>query len=159
MPRKVLFVTYHFPPSAASGTHRILGFTQFLPQFGWDAAVVAPPTTPSEPVDERLMESVSDKTAVHYVEYPSGRLHWPLRRVAGKAAWLPFAIRKATAIVRRDRPDVVVTSGPPHCVHRVGRYLKQRLGVSWLADFRDPWISGGSLPRPRSWRNWLARRE
>ncbi|MEJ7636568.1 MAG: hypothetical protein WKF75_00905 [Singulisphaera sp.] len=44
-------MTLHFPPSAASGAFRMLGFARHLPKFGWRAAVVAPPTTPLEPVD------------------------------------------------------------------------------------------------------------
>ena len=43
MTRRLLLVTYHFPPSAASGTFRMLGFTRHLPHFGWRVHVVAPP--------------------------------------------------------------------------------------------------------------------
>ena len=35
--------------------------------------------------------------------------------------------------------DAVVTTGPPHSVHLIGRGLKRALGVHWIADFRDPW--------------------
>ena len=34
----VLLVTYHFPPSAASGTFRMLGFAQHLPKHGYAVA-------------------------------------------------------------------------------------------------------------------------
>src|SRR5579859_6596101 len=92
MSKTVLFVTYHFPPSAASGTHRILGFAEHLPHFGWDVAVVAPRTTPFEQVDEGLLARVPAETKVNYVNYPYGRLYIPLRRIANKASWMPFAI-------------------------------------------------------------------
>ena len=35
--------------------------------------------------------------------------------------------------------DVIVTTGPPQSVHLIGRGLHRRLGVPWVADFRDPW--------------------
>src|SRR3990170_4403303 len=37
---RMLLLTYHFPPSAASGTFRMLGFARHLPTFGWRAGVV-----------------------------------------------------------------------------------------------------------------------
>jgi glycosyltransferase involved in cell wall biosynthesis len=38
-----------------------------------------------------------------------------------------------------------LTSGPPHEVHWLGRHLKRRHGLAWLADFRDPWVTGRAL--------------
>ena len=57
----------------------------------------------------------------------------------------------------------VLTSGPPHSVHLVGRRL-QRTGVPWIADFRDPWTEINfydDLPMSRAARavdRWLERR-
>jgi glycosyltransferase involved in cell wall biosynthesis len=38
--RKVLIVSYVFPPMAAVGIYRILKFCKYLPQFGWDPVVL-----------------------------------------------------------------------------------------------------------------------
>src|SRR3977135_757110 len=57
-------------------------------------------------------------------------------------AWLPGAICTLGKVFLRFRPDVVVTSSPPNCVHMAGLYLKLRYGLPWVADFRDPWIPG-----------------
>ncbi|MDP6922301.1 MAG: glycosyltransferase, partial [Lutibacter sp.] len=38
-----------------------------------------------------------------------------------------------------DRPvDLVISTGPPHSVHLIALGLKKRLGLPWMADFRDP---------------------
>ncbi len=56
-----------------------------------------------------------------------------------RVGWVPFA-RRAGLRMHRARPfDAVLTSGPPHSVHLVGRTLARRTGVPWVADFRDPW--------------------
>ena len=60
-----------------------------------------------------------------------------------RVGWLPFAVaagrrRLGEAAELADPFAAVVTSGPPHSVHLVGRQL-QKTGVPWLADFRDPW--------------------
>src|SRR5262245_51433232 len=68
--RHVLLVTYHFPPSAASGTFRMLGFARHLPRYDWRVSVVAPPELPWEPVDAALIDQVPFQTMVHSVPYP-----------------------------------------------------------------------------------------
>jgi hypothetical protein len=68
--RSVLLLTYHFPPSSASGSFRMLGFARHLPRHGWRAAVVAPPSLPWEPVDAELSERVPPETAVYHVPSP-----------------------------------------------------------------------------------------
>ena len=60
-----------------------------------------------------------------------------------RVGWVPFARhagrrRLGQAARLADPFAAVVTSGPPHSVHLVGRRL-QKTGVPWVADFRDPW--------------------
>ena len=77
-----------------------------------------------------------------------------------RVGWVPFAKhagRKALGdAYRASEPfAAVLTSGPPHSAHLVGRRLR-RSGVPWVADFRDPWTAinyADSLPTTR-----LARR-
>ncbi len=147
--KKVLLVTYHFPPSAASGTFRLLGFARHLPTFGWRPLVVAPPSLPWEPTDPRLSEQIPGAAIVESVPYPAGAPRL-LRKFAQNAIWLPAAWSACKRLITEDQPDVILTSGPPHCVHMLGRQLKRATGLPWVADFRDPWISDGSNRR-RSW--------
>lgn len=138
----LLIVTYHFPPSAASGTFRTLGFVQHLPAAGWRAVVVAPPAIPWEPADPKLADRIPPQTVVRYVPYPGGRVLNPYRRLVGAfEAWLAPAAWACLRAVRRERPAAVLTSGPPHCVHWLGRQLKRWSGLPWVADFRDPWMA------------------
>jgi glycosyltransferase involved in cell wall biosynthesis len=54
-------------------------------------------------------------------------------------AWVLPSLTMARRLAREEQFDVVYTSGPPHSTHLVGLYLKRRLGLAWVADFRDPW--------------------
>jgi glycosyltransferase involved in cell wall biosynthesis len=156
MTRRLLLVTYHFPPSAASGTFRMLGFARHLPRHGWDVTVVAPPDLPWEPSDPTLAARIPDETTVRYVPYPS---HYPkaLRWAAPWGVWLVMALRECARATREERPDAVLTSGPPQFVHLLGLYLKRRHRLPWVADFRDPWVTDGSGRRPHSLRGrWEA---
>ncbi len=140
--RKLLILTYHFPPSAASGTFRLLGFVSHLPQFGWRSVVVAPPELPWEPVDQALMERIPAETALYHVLYPEGLLWKPLRRLSPLGIWLPKAWAACRRAIHEHHTDALLTSGPPHLVHLLGRELRNRYGLPWIADFRDPWVAG-----------------
>lgn len=61
--RSVLIVTTAFPPTAAVGTHRILKFCKFLPEFGWRPVVLTLQQA-LYPRDERLAEQVAGSIPV-----------------------------------------------------------------------------------------------
>jgi glycosyltransferase involved in cell wall biosynthesis len=156
--KKVLLITYHFPPSAASGSFRLLGFARHLPASGWQPLVVAPPCLPWEPIDTQLLDSVPADAMVTPVAYPTNAPKL-LRAFAQNAIWLPRAWSACKRVVGEHRPDVILTSGPPHCVHVLGHYLKRRTGLPWVADFRDPWISDGTDKRLGWMQRWALRWE
>lgn len=156
--KKVLLITYHFPPSAASGSFRLLGFARHLPRTGWQPLVVAPPQMPWEPVDPQLAWEVPAEAVVSAVPYPASAPKI-LRYFAQNAIWLPHAWSACTRMIREYRPDVILTSGPPHCVHLLGHYLKRSFGVPWVADFRDPWISDGTNKKLGLLQRWALRWE
>jgi hypothetical protein len=139
--RKLLILTYHFPPSAASGTFRMLGFVRHLPRFGWQPMVVAPPRLLDEPTDEALLGQVPAETAVYHMPYPDGWLSKPIRKYFPFGVWLPLAAAGCYRAIRAHRPDAILTSGPPHTIHLLGRHLRRRFGLPWVADFRDPWVA------------------
>lgn len=140
-PRKLLLLTYHFPPSGAVAVYRMLGLARHLPAHGWETVVVAPPAVPGEPVDPELVERIPPGTAVHRVPYPHGKTAKVVRRLAPEGMWLPGALAACRRAIDVHRPDALLTSSPPHCVHLLGRYLKRRHGLPWLVDFRDPWVT------------------
>ncbi|MBC7818294.1 MAG: hypothetical protein IAG10_15520, partial [Planctomycetaceae bacterium] len=63
-PKRVLVVTYNFPPVGGAGVQRVTKFVKYLPQFGWDATVLTT-ENPSVPVyDESLLADVPPQTVV-----------------------------------------------------------------------------------------------
>ncbi|WP_420455021.1 glycosyltransferase [Rubrivirga sp.] len=112
---------------------------------------------PTGAVDRRGRLARAALWARANVFLPDARVGWvPFAKLAGRRA-LGRAFRKQEPFA------AVVTSGPPHSVHLVGRRL-QRTGVPWVADFRDPWTGINfydDLPMSRPARaldRWLERR-
>ena len=55
--------------------------------------------------------------------------------------WIKPSVQLLTDYLKKNQIDALVTTGPPHSVHLIGMELKRKLGVKWIADFRDPWTS------------------
>jgi glycosyltransferase involved in cell wall biosynthesis len=53
--------------------------------------------------------------------------------------WIVRGALRARALIASVRPDVVVTTGPPHPTHLIGWLATRGRGVRWIVDFRDPW--------------------
>ncbi|MBI3410340.1 MAG: hypothetical protein HY040_18530, partial [Planctomycetes bacterium] len=139
--RRLLIVTYYFPPSAAVAAHRMIGLVRHLPAFSWETIVVAPPRVAGEPDDPALLAQVPSTAPVIHVPFPRGLLGKVSGRLAPFARWVPGAIRACERIMGEQAPDAVYTSSPPGCVHYVGLYLKRRYGLPWTVCLRDPWIA------------------
>ena len=58
--KKILIITYYWPPSGGPGVQRWLKFVKYLPEFGWKPTLFIP-ENPSYPiVDESLSKEVSN---------------------------------------------------------------------------------------------------
>ncbi|MCV6629404.1 MAG: glycosyltransferase [Flavobacteriaceae bacterium] len=63
---------------------------------------------------------------------PDARKYW--RKPGG---------RQIAAVHKEEKLDLIITTGPPHSVHLLGKDIQDQLGIPWIADFRDPWTSIG----------------
>lgn len=56
--KKILIITYYWPPAGGPGVQRWLKFAKYLPEFGW-TPIIFTPENPSYPlIDESLMKDV-----------------------------------------------------------------------------------------------------
>jgi glycosyltransferase involved in cell wall biosynthesis len=148
--RKLLFLTYYFPPCAASAAHRVLGFTRYLSNHGWEVSVLAPPRIAWEPEDVGLVDRIRLSTKVIRVPFPNTILS----RLAGRfylyETWLLPAWNALQQTTKDLQPDVVMTTSPPGCIHYLGYLVKKRFGLPWVACLRDAWVTNAThLPESR----------
>ncbi len=74
--------------------------------------------------------------------------------------WIPFAVIKGLGIIKRERPDVIVTSSYPSSTHLVGLILHKLKKIPWVTDFRDGWLQNTVFydpptPLHHSIQSWL----
>ena len=176
-PKKLLIITYYWPPAGGPGVQRWLKFVKYLPDFNIQPIVYIPENPTYPIIDEGLVQEVSDKAIIlknkitepygfasifsknktkkissgiipnqkkqTFIEktflWIRGNLFIPDARVL----WVSPSVRYLKKYIRENKIDTIVTSGPPHSLHLIGLQLKKDLGVTWLADFRDPWTTIG----------------
>ena len=56
-----------------------------------------------------------------------------------RKGWVPYAKKAASELLKTEKYDWLITTGPPHSTHLAGLYLSKKFNIKWLADFRDPW--------------------
>ena len=63
-PKKVLIITYYFPPAGGPGVQRWLKFVKYLPDFNFQPIVYIPENPTYPIVDEKLVSEISDKAII-----------------------------------------------------------------------------------------------
>jgi hypothetical protein len=62
--KKILIITYYWPPAGGPGVQRWLKFAKYLPDFGWKP-IIYTPENPSYPlVDESLLKEVPENIEI-----------------------------------------------------------------------------------------------
>lgn len=63
-PKKILIITYYWPPAGGPGVQRWLKFVKYLPDFGIQPIVYIPENPMYPIIDENLINDVSDKAII-----------------------------------------------------------------------------------------------
>ena len=64
MGKRVLIITYYWPPSGGSGVQRWLKFAKYLPQYGWEPVIYTPENPEANTVDTALLKDIAPDTEV-----------------------------------------------------------------------------------------------
>jgi hypothetical protein len=88
--KKVLIISYYFPPSGGPGVQRVLKFVKFLPQFGWEPVVLTVENGDFPARDESLVKEIPQTVKVYRTKiFEPYRLY---RRLTGRPANAPVDV-------------------------------------------------------------------
>lgn len=143
---RVLLLSHCFPPTALPES--LLSAKRMGSLPGFEVDVVCPDWRPGVAVDHSLDAYVVDRfgRVTRVGRSPVWRLvrfgrFAPLVRPPDVYRLLNGPTRRAAARALRSRQyGAIVTWSQMHSIHLVGRSLRRRFGVPWLAHFSDPWV-------------------
>lgn len=97
--KKVLIVSYYFPPSGGPGVQRVLKFVKYLPEFGWQPVVLTVDNGDFPARDESLLREIPASVTVYRTKiFEPYSLY---RKLTGKAAGSPVDVENIPGTVRR----------------------------------------------------------
>ncbi len=166
--KKVLIVSYYFPPDTAIGGLRINGLVKYLPYFGWEPIILT----------KNLSDNLSSKYNIintPYFEYdsiasfkkriglnPKGSIKKQIGKPNLKnkktflnvlfsfieeiitypdnqKTWYSNAFEAGDKILSNEKIDAIISSSSPIISHIIAHDLKKKHSIPWIADLRDLW--------------------
>ncbi len=172
--KRVLVITYYWPPAGGPGVQRWLKFVTYFKEFGIDPIVFIP-DNPHYPITDESIGSELPE-GIQIIRFPikepygfanliskkkitqvsSGiitkRKQSVLEKVLlwirgnffipdARIGWVKPSINFLRNFITDHHVEAIITSGPPHSLHLIGKSLKEETGIKWVADFRDPWTT------------------
>ncbi len=148
--KKVLMISYNYPPIGDVGMVRTLKFSKYLPQHGWIPHVLTVKNR------DRFYKSTSNNPipgGVHVHRSINICNNLSLARGALRAAgirselivpdvyigWIPLSVRKGKKIIKTHDIDLIYASCPPHSSALIAAKLKKVTGLPFVLDLRDAW--------------------
>jgi glycosyltransferase involved in cell wall biosynthesis len=173
--KKVLFVTYYWPPSGKASLHWPLKIMKHLPKYGWQPSVLTVEEDTFSHQDETLFDDISPELKVFrtksyepfniYKKFigkkeddqlvtsetisKSNRslshrisiwLRMNLFIPDARVGWYFSAVKAARKIIKDEKIDAIVSVGPPHSTHLIGKKIGKKLKIPHVPVFIDPWV-------------------
>ena len=63
--KKVLIITYYWPPAGGAGVQRVLKFAKYLPQFGWQPIILTVENPDCPVIDNSLLKDIPPECKVY----------------------------------------------------------------------------------------------
>jgi glycosyltransferase involved in cell wall biosynthesis len=138
--KKLLLITWEFPPQVTGGVYRPLSFARHAASFGWQVEVVCGPAPfqPSE-AGRYLAGLLPDTILLHRVEADAGPHPWFLPKVDGGIVNALTLYEAAATRIPPGESGVILASGPPFANFIAGLWLARRTGWRLVLDYRDEW--------------------
>lgn len=165
--KKVLVISYYWPPSGGSGVQRWVKMCKYLPSLGWLPVVYTPENPALTSTDASLGADVPAEVEVirrpilepgHLARKSTNAQVTPInsqkktlkQRIAmwirgncfipdPRVLWVRPSVRFLKEYLKGHPVDAIVSTGPPHSMHLIAKKVAAATGISWVADFRDPW--------------------
>jgi glycosyltransferase involved in cell wall biosynthesis len=161
--KKVLVISYYFPPMGMAGVQRTLKFVKYLPDYNWKPTVLTIVPGGYYAKDYSLLKEIEDKdiniVRVESKMEPTQMLKKndtvimpkeTIRKLVSKSSqvfllpdnkigWKNRAVKAAEELLERENFDVIYSTAPPYTDFIIGKELKEKFHLPLVFDYRDAW--------------------
>lgn len=164
--RRILFHSYHFPPTGGSGAQRPARMVRYLPELGYEPIVVTAPGPTEErwtPTDVTLASDLPSETVVRRLQGPepassTGWRHraerWLRVRDPWTRSWIEGSTQLGIKAAREGDVELVYAWMQPYASAEAAMQIAKAIDRPWVADLGDPWALDEMMIYP----TWLHRR-
>ncbi|HHV34615.1 MAG TPA: glycosyltransferase family 4 protein [Syntrophomonadaceae bacterium] len=161
--KKVLIITYYYPPDGAIGGVRPFGIAKNIVKYGWEPIII----TESD-------GQVNGKNITSYTTEKISNMSFKASNVSSKVTdfvsrsslcsnhdskiykflrgfydlvnypdpqynWYAPAVELGSKIIEENQINVILSTSKPETCHLVAKKLHEKYNIPWVADFRDLW--------------------
>lgn len=173
--KKVLFISYYWPPSGKASLHWPLKIIKHLYSFGWNPSVLTVDEDTFSQKDETFQSDLSNELKI--IKSKSYEPFNVYKKIIGKrtdeqlvasetiskmnksithrislwirmnlfipdarVGWYFPAVKSGSNFLINEKVDAIVSIGPPHTTHLIGKKLSSRFKLPHIPVFIDPWV-------------------
>jgi len=185
MVKKVLIISYAFPPFNSIAAVRTAKFAQYLPYYGWTPIILTSHKEGETGLGvpeglEIIRTDYKDKYGYYRRQYHKARFtdmksnyrtnsirNYLFREASfwyrelfvfpdEMIGWNKYAFKKGMDILRTKDVKVIFSTSPPITSHIIANQLSIKMGLPWVAEFRDLWCD--SQQRHTRIRKYISRK-
>jgi glycosyltransferase involved in cell wall biosynthesis len=189
--KRLLFITYFWPPSGKATLHWPLKIIKHLPENNWQPIVLTTDEDTFTQKDLSLLREVDSNLQVYkskafepfdiYRKFIGKKPDEKLiasetisktnrsltNRISvwirmnlfipdARVGWNLSAVKTGKKIINENQIDAVVSIGPPHSSHLIGKKLSRKFNIPFIPILIDPWVDiiyykGFKRSKPTLW--------
>lgn len=160
--KKVLVISYMFPPVGGVGVIRTTKFVKYLSKFDYHPYILTVKKGFYPIIDQSLLEELPKDIQIDRVSYfqpgfwiDNRYWHYFLRAIYylfllpdHNILWFLPAFIRGYKIIKKEQIKLIFTSSSAYSDHLIALALKKVTGVKWVADFRDEWVANPGIKYP-----------
>ena len=161
--KKVIYIAFNYNHDTGIASKRIRGVSKYLPSFGWQPIVIVPRTSNETVEIDNVRVVETDYQDMISKFMPKSNNTGRKREVSGRDQtnkfvskslslageifaypdsmkyWKEPAFKAACEIIENEKIDAILSTSSPVTSHLIAHDLKEKYGIPWVADLRDPW--------------------
>jgi glycosyltransferase involved in cell wall biosynthesis len=173
--KKILFITYYWPPSGKASLQWPLKIIKHLPDFDWQSVILTVEDDTFSDKDESFLKEVAEELKVIktkalepfnlYKKFTgkekdsklsaSETISTKNKNLAhrlsiwirmnlfipdARIGWYFPAVKGGANLISDEKIDAIVSVGPPHTAHLIGKKLSIKYKLPHIPVFIDPWV-------------------